>query len=265
MAATLGTPLLRAHAARAAGAVLGAEGDPKAALVELRSAFNEFHALGVRYDAARTRLLIAEACAALGDHDTAAMESSAARAVLDSLATAEILSANVEPASSRGSHPTRAGDPAAPRPRQDQPGNRARARHQRKDGGEPREPHLHQARRHLAKRRHRLRLRPRPRRIAPATTSFSRGGLGSRQASNRPAVVSRSFTCARSLVHQAWLDTPLMRNQRIRVLAALMTLGADEPRPRRSRHARPAPRCPARSSSPSGCTTRWRAPPSSSR
>ena len=89
MAATLGTPLLRAHAARAAGAVLGAEGDPKAALVELRSAFNELHALGVRYDAARTRLLIAEACAALGDHDAAVMESSAARAVLDSLATAE--------------------------------------------------------------------------------------------------------------------------------------------------------------------------------
>ena len=72
LAAELGTPLLRAHAARAAGAVLVAEGDPKAALVELRSAFNEFHALGVRYDAARTRLLIADACAALGDHDAAA-------------------------------------------------------------------------------------------------------------------------------------------------------------------------------------------------
>ena len=71
MAATLGTPLLRAHAARAAGAVLAADGDPKAALVELRRAFNEFHALGVRYDAARTRLLIADACAALGDHDAA--------------------------------------------------------------------------------------------------------------------------------------------------------------------------------------------------
>ena len=97
MAATLGTPLLRAHAARAAGAVLGAEGEPKAALVELRSAFNEFHALGVRYDAARTRLLIAEACAAVGDHDAAAMESGAARVVLDSLATAETLSATVEP------------------------------------------------------------------------------------------------------------------------------------------------------------------------
>ncbi len=97
VAATLGTPLLRARAARAAGAVLGAEGEPKAALVELRTAFNEFHALGVRYDAARTRLLIAQACAAVGDHDAAAMESGAARLVLDSLATAEDLNATIEP------------------------------------------------------------------------------------------------------------------------------------------------------------------------
>ena len=104
VAATLGTPLLRAHAARAAGAVLVAEGDPKAALVELRSAFNEFHALGVRYDAARTRLLIADACAALGDHDAAAMESSAARAVLDSLgATATLSDRSPSP---RHRHPT---------------------------------------------------------------------------------------------------------------------------------------------------------------
>ena len=98
MAATLGTPLLRAHAARAAGAVLAAEGDPKAALVELRRAFNEFNSLGVRYHAARTRLLIADACAALGDHDTAAMESSAARSVLEALTpTAAALNATVEP------------------------------------------------------------------------------------------------------------------------------------------------------------------------
>ena len=60
-----------------------AEDDATAALVELRRAFNEFNALGVRYDAARTRLLIADACDALGDHDAARIESSAARAVLD--------------------------------------------------------------------------------------------------------------------------------------------------------------------------------------
>jgi DNA-binding CsgD family transcriptional regulator/tetratricopeptide (TPR) repeat protein len=80
------TPLLRALASRATGAVLFAEGDPEAALVELRRAFNELNGLGVRHDAARTRLLIAEACHALGDHDTASMESRAARSALVSLA-----------------------------------------------------------------------------------------------------------------------------------------------------------------------------------
>jgi DNA-binding CsgD family transcriptional regulator len=85
VASAFGTPLLRAHAARASGAVLGAEGDAKSALVELRRAFNEFQALGVRYDAARTRLLIAETCATLGDFDAAAIESTSARGVLDSL------------------------------------------------------------------------------------------------------------------------------------------------------------------------------------
>jgi DNA-binding NarL/FixJ family response regulator len=86
VAATLGTPLLRAHAARAAGAVLAAEGDPTTALVELRKAFVGFHTLGVRYEAARARLLIAHACAALGDADTAEMETAAAQGVLEALA-----------------------------------------------------------------------------------------------------------------------------------------------------------------------------------
>ena len=85
IAAEFGTPLLRAHAARAVGAVLLAEGDANGALVELRRAFNGFNELGVRYDAARTRLLLADACRELGDHDTAEIESSAARAALGSL------------------------------------------------------------------------------------------------------------------------------------------------------------------------------------
>jgi DNA-binding NarL/FixJ family response regulator len=85
VAASLGTPLLKAHAARATGAVFLAEGDAKAALVALRRAFNEFLALGARYDTERTRLLVAEACDALGDHDAAAMDSGAAHAALESL------------------------------------------------------------------------------------------------------------------------------------------------------------------------------------
>jgi len=88
IATELGTPLLRAHAARAAGAALLADDDGNAALIELRAAFNEYHTLGVRYEAARTRLLIAVACEALGDHDAAKMESSSARVVLESLGAA---------------------------------------------------------------------------------------------------------------------------------------------------------------------------------
>lgn len=96
-AGRLGTPLLRAQAARAAGAVLLSASDAKAALVELRKGFNEFHALGAHYDAARTRLLIADACEALGDHDAAGMESSAAHAALESLRGTAALSMTTEP------------------------------------------------------------------------------------------------------------------------------------------------------------------------
>jgi DNA-binding NarL/FixJ family response regulator len=88
LATELGTPLLRARAAGAAGAVLLAEGDAAAALVQLRRAFTDLNALGVRHDAARTRLLVAEACEALGDGDAAAMESAAARAELAALVEA---------------------------------------------------------------------------------------------------------------------------------------------------------------------------------
>jgi len=85
IATELGTPLLRAHASRAIGAVLMAEDDPDAALIELRTAFNEYHALGVRYEAARTRFLVADACRALGDQDAAEMESMSARTALGAL------------------------------------------------------------------------------------------------------------------------------------------------------------------------------------
>jgi DNA-binding NarL/FixJ family response regulator len=85
VASELGTPLLRAHAARAAGVVLLAEANPTAALVKLRQAFTVLNTLGLRYDAARTRLLIAQACETLGDHDAAAIESSVANSTVVSL------------------------------------------------------------------------------------------------------------------------------------------------------------------------------------
>jgi DNA-binding NarL/FixJ family response regulator len=85
VAGELGSALLRARAAQASGAVLLAEGESQHALVQLRRAFTELHDLGMRYDAARTRLLLADACAALGDHDTARLESRSARDALESL------------------------------------------------------------------------------------------------------------------------------------------------------------------------------------
>jgi tetratricopeptide (TPR) repeat protein len=60
----------------------------------------------------------------------------------------------------RGRRPDRAGGPgaAAGRHRPDQPGHRGRAGAERAHGGPAREQHLHQARRALARRRHRLGL-----------------------------------------------------------------------------------------------------------
>ena len=85
VATEIGTPFLRAQAARAAGTVRLADGDAAAALVDLRRAFNDFQTLGVRHEAARTRLLIADACERLGDHDAARMETSAAYSTFDAL------------------------------------------------------------------------------------------------------------------------------------------------------------------------------------
>jgi DNA-binding NarL/FixJ family response regulator len=54
-------------------------------LIELRAAFHRFNGLGVSYEAARTRLLIADACEVLGDHDAAEIEASVAQGVLAAL------------------------------------------------------------------------------------------------------------------------------------------------------------------------------------
>jgi DNA-binding NarL/FixJ family response regulator len=72
-------------ARRALGAVLLAEGDAAGALIELRAACNELNRLGVVHEGACARLLLADACEALGDHDTASMERAAAEATFDSL------------------------------------------------------------------------------------------------------------------------------------------------------------------------------------
>ena len=70
---------VRAMAGQAQGAVLLAEGDPPAALTACRSAWAIWRELDVPYEAARTQVLIAEACRALHDRDSAELELEAAR------------------------------------------------------------------------------------------------------------------------------------------------------------------------------------------
>ena len=78
IAADLGMPLLQAVAAHATGAVLLAEGDPRAALATLRRAWTAWRELQAPYEAARARVLMGLACRALGDTDTAELELDAA-------------------------------------------------------------------------------------------------------------------------------------------------------------------------------------------
>jgi DNA-binding CsgD family transcriptional regulator len=89
----LGAPLLRAVAARANGHVLLAEGDPNAALAELRTAWRAWQQIDAPYEAGRTRVLIGLACRRLGDRDSAEMELDAARWMFRQLGAAPDLAA----------------------------------------------------------------------------------------------------------------------------------------------------------------------------
>ena len=78
IAGDIRAPLLSAMAERAHGAVLLAEGDPRAALAALRPSWTAWQALDAPYEAARTRVLIGLACRALDDADAATLELDAA-------------------------------------------------------------------------------------------------------------------------------------------------------------------------------------------
>jgi len=71
--------MLDAAVLSAKGAVDVAQGDPEAALVLLRRASQAWQDLDAPYECARARVLIAQACLALGDDDAATMEREAAR------------------------------------------------------------------------------------------------------------------------------------------------------------------------------------------
>jgi DNA-binding NarL/FixJ family response regulator len=81
----VGAPLLHAMAAAAAGAVLLAEDDARAALVAFRKAGAGWRELEMPYDEALARVGIAQACRALADHDAAELELDAARATFERL------------------------------------------------------------------------------------------------------------------------------------------------------------------------------------
>jgi DNA-binding CsgD family transcriptional regulator len=74
--------------AYAQGAVALAAGEAQAALVALRRAWQVWQELEAPYEAARTRVLLALACRALEDDDTAAFELEAARDVFARLEAA---------------------------------------------------------------------------------------------------------------------------------------------------------------------------------
>jgi DNA-binding CsgD family transcriptional regulator len=79
VASSSSSPLLAAIAAHALGSVLVADGDPVAALTELRAAARAWQSLHMPYEPARTAVLVGLACAALGDRTTAALELDNAR------------------------------------------------------------------------------------------------------------------------------------------------------------------------------------------
>ena len=85
LAEYFGTAALHAHAGRALGGVLLAEGDARGALGALRRAWDLWRELEAPYEAAGVRVLIALSCRALGDEDSAALELDSALRVFRDL------------------------------------------------------------------------------------------------------------------------------------------------------------------------------------
>jgi DNA-binding CsgD family transcriptional regulator len=85
LAAERDVPLLNAMAAQASGLVRLAEGDARKALSAARHAWSLWQELDAPFEAARSRVVVAMACRALGDEDAARMELDAARQVFERL------------------------------------------------------------------------------------------------------------------------------------------------------------------------------------
>ncbi len=87
IASDFGPPALRASAGMARATQRLAEGDPTEASAAARSALVIWQELGLPYEAARARVLIAQAARLQGDEDAATMELEAARTAFDRLGT----------------------------------------------------------------------------------------------------------------------------------------------------------------------------------
>jgi len=85
IAAQFPSAMLGAIASYVQGSVELAAGDAHAALVSVRRALHVWQELSAPYEAARARVLVAIACRALGDEDTARLELEAARAAFGEL------------------------------------------------------------------------------------------------------------------------------------------------------------------------------------
>ena len=83
IAASFGTSSMQASAHTARGALLLAEGDPNAALREVRNGLQLWQEIDAPYEASRARVLIARAARAAGDEDTARLELGAAKATFE--------------------------------------------------------------------------------------------------------------------------------------------------------------------------------------
>lgn len=93
--------MLAAMVAYAHGAVALAEGDFQSALVGLRRAQQAWIDLDAPYEVARTRVLLARVCSALGDAEAAALEAESARTIFRGLEAAPDL-ARLEPRDEHG-------------------------------------------------------------------------------------------------------------------------------------------------------------------
>jgi DNA-binding NarL/FixJ family response regulator len=113
IAARRDAPYLQALAAHASGAVLLSEGHPRAALTELRKAFDWWRVLEAPHQTARVRVLIGLARRDLGDGASAELEFEAAKGVFEELGAAPDLERLVQLVSS----PRPAG-PLSPRERE---------------------------------------------------------------------------------------------------------------------------------------------------